>query len=159
MTKETAKKFNSLREQAMPFTIREKFSEFNGYVSNRGIVTGPHQTARRPNDAVLSLRETMQSALSNAFVQAQAEEIISAAREDRAASHPVVHLCTGEYPCGIFLNNSNNAVLARTWDLALPQITAAVEQQNAQFAAAYQVYRTACEQGIAVPPVVAKEED
>jgi hypothetical protein len=77
--------------------------------------------------------------------------IITAARTKQHGNSDMIDWATPDY-AGYMTHGIPWSSTALRWTLALPQILAAIEAHNQKTLAAYEVYRVACEQGIAVPP-------
>lgn len=135
MTSATARHLSRLLSRATPITLTTPEDDV------AHIVCGPldWQYGRDLIDPVLR-RHT---------AAAQAEEIRAAARERREAyayASTVTHASTTQ--CRVY----RHGYAAILWEIALPEIEAVIEADNARRLAEYEAYRAACEQGVAIPP-------
>jgi cobalamin biosynthesis Mg chelatase CobN len=135
MTTKTAKHLNALL-----YRVNDpvKITHENGYQAE---IKGQNTAA------VNEISSAAISAAQRALPVAQREEIVEAARTRRAAvlRAEIKHLCAYEHENG-------STVYAGAIMLALPEIQAMIDRVNAADRAAYENYRIACEQGVAVPP-------
>jgi hypothetical protein len=136
MNTETAKYLNKLLKQAVPVTLQTK---------PEGILLYPHNAEIADRIGVI---------VESHVTQALIEEIQDAAKERRAVNTHASYV----FYCGLSGLESGcsklicSALSYRAHKLALPEIEAVLAAHNAATLAAYESYRLACEQGVAVPP-------
>jgi hypothetical protein len=133
MNQETARHLNALRAAAaeVTFEVEEVRLELNG----------PHTPA---------LCRQIEAAVNAMGPEAQRQEIVEAASERTEAGVAYDTMIgsnwVGDYACLRGRVGYRAALLARE------QIVAIISAHNAATASAYEAYRLACEQGVAVPP-------
>ena len=103
-------------------------------------------------DAPQGLRTKIRTIVASYTDEAQRREIIAAAGESRPA-----HVCFGvdlteQSEDGVAGYRRAYPLGAARWELARPEIDAAIAAHNAATRAAFETYRLACAQGVAVPP-------
>lgn len=142
MNQDTARHLNQLHKAASPVTLKE---------SSEGIILQP-----APAAIIQQIKAIVGAHDQSALVA----EIREAAGERRAAhTHVSFGFFTGlnNLPAGAAKILCSDLSL-RAFRLALPQIRAAIDTYNVATQAAYESYRIACEQGVAVPPPSASED-
>jgi len=134
MNAETAIRLNQLRFAAKPVSFE--------ILENRIELRGPYTEA---------LCRHIEAAVDSMGAEAQRLEIIEAAAERREANYREGSMIGSNW-AGDYANLMGCRVGHRAAKLAEPAIAAAVAAHNEATARAYETYRVACEQGVAVPP-------
>jgi hypothetical protein len=98
-----------------------------------------------------SLWDNMEKIEESCTDEATRQEIISAAKEKRLASDCYITWATSHH-AGSMIKGIPWQDTARRWEIAKPQIQALIDSYNTKTLSAYETYRIACEQGVAVPP-------
>lgn len=135
MNTKTAEKLNELRNAAVPVTHNA-----------RGHILGPVPP---------SLWESIGQAEQAANPEMVRREIIAAAKEKREANVNAPDWGNSYWAGQISASNSIPwAATKARWEIARPVIDALIATHNVASTNAYETYRIACEQGVAVPPQV-----
>ncbi len=128
MNAKTATKLNELQNAAIPLAL---------VINSRTlcILTGKvHKSTAKAITAALT--RVLPATIANRIMYGAKHREFVALPEVVEMSCPMFYWLTSE----------------DTYKLALPEITAIINQQNTETLNAYETYRLACEQGVAVPP-------
>jgi len=141
-TRQIADHLNELLKNAKPFRMYWPDGGRVGPMEDAGAKPFSHS-----RNAAKSLSDRLQPIIQAATEATDLIEIADAARERREAD-----LIDPTYSSHNWANPCAHEHTARIWRACRQQIDAAIEADNAERAAAYERYRAACEQGIALLP-------
>ena len=142
MNEKTARRLNRLLAVSRPIIL---MSSGSSYVI-KGFVCGTYYDCSLDDlnmDGSVCILKELDDALMKAVPAVISNRIREAAKNRKGVELP--HVRAMHYPLGWITP-------ADVVDAASPMINAILDTHNARTLSNYEVYRTACEQGIAVPP-------